>query len=204
MRCTAYTPPHDESKKMEIQKNAEKAIAPLQKQIAKINYEGIKVTSQATLEQALEARVEISKIAKDVETAKKSITDPINLAVKNIRALFAPLIERINDQDAHLYQEIAKWRQAKEAETQKKMAEIETKVAAGEITFEKASAQLERQSEKTKIIPQRVVTKARVTDLKKIPEKYISVNLYAIERDLRAGIAVPGAELYQEKILTRK
>jgi hypothetical protein len=189
---------------MEIQQNAEKAIAPLQKQIAKINYEGIKVTSQATLEQALEARVEINKIAKDVEATKKSITDPINLAVKNIRALFAPLIERIEGQDAHLYQEISKWRQAKEAETQKKMAEIETKVKAGEITFEKAAAQVERQSEKTKIIPQRVVTKARVTDLKQIPQQYITVNLWAIEKDLRAGIVVPGAELYQEKILTRK
>jgi hypothetical protein len=191
-------------KKMEITQNAEKAIVPLQKQIAKINYEGIKVTSQATLEQALEARVAINKIAKDVEATKKSITDPINLAVKNIRALFAPLIERVEAQDAYLYQEIAKWRQAKEAETQKKMAEIETKVKAGEITFEKAAAQIERSSEKTKIIPQRVVTKARVTDLKKIPEQYLTVNLWAIEKDLRAGIVVPGAELYQEKILTRK
>jgi hypothetical protein len=189
---------------MEIQQNAEKAIAPLQKQIAKINYEGIKVTSQATLEQALEARVAINTIAKDVEATKKSITDPINLAVKNIRALFAPLIERIEGQDAHLYQEISKWRQAKEAETQKKMAEIETKVKAGEITFEKAAAQVERQSEKTKIIPQRVVTKVRVTNIKLIPEKYIEVNLWTIEKDLRAGIVVPGAELYQEKILTRK
>jgi len=43
-----------------------------------------------------------------------------------------------------------------------------------------------------------------VTDLKQIPQQYITVNLWAIEKDLRAGIVVPGAELYQEKILTRK
>lgn len=192
-------------KKMEVQLiNAEEAIQPLKKEIAKKKFETLKVTSQATLEVALDARVKLGELTKQVTATKKTITDPINLSLKNVRALFAPLETRLEEIDKHLYQEITKWRQAKEAEQQKKMAEIETKVKAGEITFEKASAQLERQSEKTKIIPQRVVTKARVTDLKKIPEQYITVNLWAIEKDLRAGIAVPGAELYQEKILTRK
>jgi hypothetical protein len=190
---------------MEIQLiNAEEQVAPLKKAMAKKDYSTFKITSQKTLEKGLTARVELGAIAKQIATAKKSILDPINLSVKNIRALFAPLEARIEEQDRALFTEITKWRQAKEAETKKKMAEIETKVKAGEITFEKAAAQVERQSEKTKIIPQRVVTKARVTDLKQIPQQYITVNLWAIEKDLRAGIVVPGAELYQEKILTRK
>jgi hypothetical protein len=179
-------------------------IEPFKKTIAKQGYGSLKITSQETLEKALNARTNLGGILKQITEARKSITDPMNVALKNARLIFAPLEDEILSQDKHLSGEIIKWRMAKEAEQQKKMAEIETKVKAGEITFEKAAAQVERQSEKTKIIPQRVVTKARVTDLKQIPQQYITVNLWAIEKDLRAGIVVPGAELYQEKILTRK
>lgn len=187
-----------------IKLNFEKQLAPLEKKIKNIDYASMKITSEQTLCAVLNARTDLDRISKQVLEAKKSITDPLNLAIKNVRELFRPLESKIVEYDTHLYDEIQKWRTAKEKETAAKMVQIEADIKAGKLTLEKAGTKIEKAQAKTAAIPSRTLTRARVTDLSQIPVKYIKdVDLKRIEDDLKAGIKVPGAELYQMTITVR-
>jgi hypothetical protein len=58
---------------------------------------------------------------------------------------------------------------------------------------------------KTELIPVRKLTKVRITDPMKVPSRYVKeYDLAMIKTDLQAGVTVPGAELYQETIITRQ
>ena len=53
-------------------------------------------------------------------------------------------------------------------------------------------------------IPVRKVPKVLVTDLSKIPRNFFTLNEREVLDSLKAGTAVPGAELVYEEVLVRR
>jgi hypothetical protein len=186
-----------------IKINFEKQLTPFTKAIKGIDYREFRITSEATLDEGVNGRIKIKHIADDVSAAKRSILDPINLAVKNIRAMFDPLEIILEKQDRYLYDEIQKWRQTKLAEAAKKEEELTAKIRAGEISLKDAGTKLEKVEAKLDNIPTRNITRLRITDATKIPGKYLIPDTAAIFKALKAGEKIPGAELYQDPIIVR-
>lgn len=190
---------------MEIQIiEAEEQAAEIRKRITKKDYTKIKVTSEAKLEEALNARVVIGEAAKQIATAKKSILNPLNMAIKNARALFAPLEAKVMEQDRYLYDQITKWRFVQEEKIAAKMKKVEGDIKSGKITITQAGQRIEKAEEKITKIPARKVEKLRILDISKIPAQYLLPNEPAIKAALRRGENIPGAELYTEEITLRK
>jgi hypothetical protein len=168
------------------------------------NQSRFKVTSEDKLQMAVTARKQIKEASKKLEVQKKSITDPLNAALKNTRALFAPFEERLQVVDKWLGGQMLDWMEKKEAEARAKAAEVEKKVATGEITFAKASVAVEKATAKVEAVPVREITKLRIVDASKLPREYLIPDEGKIFAALKGGQLVVGAELYKEKIVVNQ
>lgn len=160
----------------------------------------MKITSQATLEQAIEARKFLRQVREGVEAKRLAMTNPINQALKEIRSFFKPYEERIETVDSWLSGQLVDWQQKQIAEEAKKKAEIEQKIAEGKMTLEQASKKVEKVEEKVKAIPVRKAQVLRITDETKLAREYLMPDEGKIMIALKKGIKVDGAELF-EKII---
>lgn len=157
------------------------------------------------LDEAAKVRAGIKDVAKKIEEKKKEITAPLNTALKNVRALFAPLEaaceEASRDVDAKIIsynREIEKVRQ--EAETK-----LAARVERGTLKIENAEKKMEALpeaqrhvvSEKGSITITKI-KKFKVTELSLLPIAYHLANEPEIRRAMHAGTELPGVEYWQE------
>jgi len=190
---------------MEIVIEKEKAITLLNQEVKDVEDRGrIRVTSQETLEEALETRKLIKEVSKIVDTKKKAMTDPIRQGLEEIRGFFKPYEERIKTVDTWLSGQILTWTEKKEAEARAKAKAEEDKIKEGKTTMEKAGKAIARAEEKVKAVPIREITKLRIIDESKLPREYLMPDEDKIFAALKEGKKVEGAELYKEKILINR
>lgn len=190
---------------MEVKINEEKSLALVKQEVENAeNVSRFKVTSEEKLVQAVEARKQVKAAIKMIDAQKKSITDPLNAALKNTRALFAPFEDRLAKVDKWLGGEMLNWLEKKEAEARAKAAEVEKKVAEGGMTFAKASVAVEKATAKVEAVPVRELTKLRIVDASKLPREYLIPDEGKIFAALKGGQVVAGAELYKEKIVVNQ
>ena len=168
------------------------------------NQSRFKVTSEEKLQMAVDARKQIKEASKKLEAQKKSITDPLNAALKNTRALFAPFEKRLEVVDKWLSEEMLIWEARKAAAARKVQAELEQKVAEGKMTIAQASIKAERAVGKVEAVPVREITKLRIVDASKLPREYLIPDEGKIFAALKGGQLVVGAELYKEKIVVNQ
>ena len=193
------------SKKMEISINEEQSLVIIKKEVEKIeNISRFRVSSQVKLEQAIEARKEISKTKKILELQKQEIVGPLNQALKKTRELFKPYEQRLEIVDGWLKEQMLQWEEIQQAERLKKEAEVEKKIAEGEMSFEEAGKKLEKVEKKIDAVPTREISKVVITDKSKLPLEYLEPDLIIIKRDLIAGKDIPGAKLVKEKVVYNK
>jgi len=187
---------------MEVKINEEKSLALVKQDVEAVeNQSRFKVTSEEKLQMAVAARKQIKEASKKLELQKKSITDPLNAALKNTRALFAPFEARLQVVDKWLGAQMLDWMEKKEAEARAKAVEVEKKVAEGGMTFAKASVAVEKATAKVEAVPVRELTKLRIVDASKLPREYLIPDEGKIFAALKGGAKVEGAELYKEKIV---
>lgn len=190
---------------MEISINEEQSLVVIKKEVEKIeDTSRFTITSQVKLEQAVEARKELSKVKKVLENQKQEIVGPLNQALKKTRDLFKPYEQRLDIVDSWLKEQMLKWEAIQEAERKKKEVEIETKIAEGEMTFEEAGKKIEKIEKKIEAVPTREISKVEIIDKSKLPLEYLEPDLISIKRDLIAGKDIPGAKLVKEKVVYNK
>jgi hypothetical protein len=190
---------------MEISINEEQSLIVIKKEVEKIeDTSRFTITSQVKLEQAVEARKELSKVKKVLENQKQEIVGPLNQALKKTRDLFKPYEQRLDIVDSWLKQQMLKWEEIQEAERKKKEIEIETKIAEGEMSFEEAGKKIEKIEKKIEAVPTREISKVEIVDKSKLPLEYLEPDLVAIKRDLIAGKEIAGAKLVKEKVVYNK
>lgn len=157
------------------------------------------------LEQATKIRSGIKAVAKEIDEKKKEITAPLNLALKNVRALFAPLEVACEEAFRSVDVKVLVYNR----EIEKTRAEEEAKLA---VRVEKGTLKVETAAKKLEVVPEaqrRVVTekgkitiikikKFKVVDLAKLPIEYLLPNEPEIRRAMHVGTELPGVEYWQE------
>lgn len=201
--------PSAENKKMAkiIEVISKKEIVVLQKTTNDIGkqVEVIKINSQPTLLVAQELLIRIKKGKEFVETKKKSITDPLNQALKATRELFYPIETALTYARSLIDTKILDYRTEIKKVVEQKKEEIAIKVENGAMKFEVGAQKIEKQEEKIDSFNIRKIREVEIVDETKIPRAYLLPNIAKIKKALlEEGIEVPGTRIIVREITIAK
>ena len=163
----------------------------------------IKVNSQPTLVQAKISLTQVKEIKKIVQEKKDSVVKPLNEALKNTRALFKPIEDKVDIIETYLKSEVSKYNTKLLQEQRKREEEAQAKIEAG-ATFEEATKSVERIEKKIDAIPTRKIKRLKIIDASKIERQFLVPDEQAIKEALIAGIKVSGCELVEEEIIINR
>jgi len=159
-----------------------------------------KVNSQPTFEKAGEMLKSLKEYKNFVQEQKDSIVKPLNEALKNARAVFAPVEDRIATVETYLKGSVLKYNQKLQEEAKKREAEAQKRIESGE-SFETATKSVGRVEEKIAAIPTRKVQKLVIDDLVAIPRDFLVPDESKIKEALKSGYKVAGCRLVEEEIV---
>jgi len=163
----------------------------------------IKVNSQPTLDQAKTSLAQVKEIKKIVQEKKDSVVKPLNEALKNTRALFKPIEDKVDVIETYLKGEVLRYNTKLLQEQRKREEEAQAKIEAG-ATFEEATKSVERIEKKIDAIPTRKIKRLKIIDASKIERQFLVPDEQAIKEALLAGIKVSGCELVEEEIIVNR
>lgn len=163
----------------------------------------IRVNSQPTLDQAKTSLTQVKEIKKIVQEKKDSVVKPLNEALKNTRALFKPIEDKVDLIETYLKGEISKYNTKLLQEQRKREEEAQSKIEAG-ATFEEATKLVANIEKKIDAIPTRKIKRLKIVDASKIERQFLIPNEQAIKEALLAGIKVSGCELVEEEIIVNR
>lgn len=206
--ATKQTAPVDVSKELQL---IEKEIKP------QLPAAGFAITNPKQMEQAAEVRTVLKKYAKQLETRKKEITDPMNVALKSTRALFSPVENKVGDALDIINKAMSDYQTAEDRRVKEAEAKIAARVGegSGHIKPETAVAKMQELDRPENSIATasggvRFTTqkKLKVTNLTEVyMHIFKNALVMLIELDERAlldylktGEIVPGAEIEELKI----
>ncbi len=169
------------------------------------------VTSQEEMEKAADHLSKMKTVAKMIKERKEAITKPLNEALASARDLFKPIEQNLAEAERIVKGKMLVFQNAEEARINKEKNKIIDKVESGKMSVEKGIAKMEniapvQTSTQGKVgsVSTRLVKKYRVVDETKLPRIYMMPNMAKITEDLKAGIEVPGAEVYEEKVIAAR
>ena len=166
--------------------------------------EETKITSAATLESAKLTLSEITGSQKIMKGLRESMTKPINEGLKRIRALFAPVEDNLKLANEELKGKMMVYNEKIRKEVEEKKAQIAEKVENGDVSFDKASQQIEKADQKVEAIPTRKMKVIEIVDEAKIPKQYWELDMVSIRRDALAGVEIPGIKVVEREIIVSK
>src|SRR5574343_46772 len=120
--------------------NLTKELAPNKVQISKAEQAAtaLQIKTADDLTDATSLLGKIKSVGKMITDKKESITKPLNLALKNARAFFAPIEEQYEKAEKIVKDKMVAYQTAEMAKAQKKTEVIEQKVEQGKMGFDKA------------------------------------------------------------------
>ncbi len=167
-----------------------------------------KIVSEATLVQGVEMLSELNKRSKIIKTEKEKITKPLNLALKEERARWKPIEEKIDSAVDTIRDEMRRY----QTEMKRKAQEEEVKIAKrvgegkGHIKLETAVSKIEKLEKPiTNVttgvgsISFRTDRKCEVQDVTKIPFEYLVPNMVAIRQAMKNGVELTGVRYWNEE-----
>lgn len=171
------------------------------------------VQDQETADDANEILVRITAGLNEIEKKRKSFTQPLNQSLKEINATFKGITEPIVAAKNTLSGRLMSWRAAEQRrireEQEKAQREEERRRKIQEAHAAKGHRIKEEITPVEKPMPFSVqdTTKTRsqwtydIIEEGVIPREYLSVNLAAITRAVRAGVRdIPGVKIHQKEI----
>jgi len=149
----------------------------------------------------------LNKVGDQIEERKEMITKPINLALKEARALFAPLERPFKEAIAILRDKMSVY----QTETIRLQREQEIKIAnrviSGNIKVETGVRKIEELEKTEKNVSTeagsvnfRVSKILRITDETLIPREYLMVDEKKLLDALKEGVIVAGAEIEERQV----
>lgn len=161
-----------------------------------------KIKTEADMAHAREVLTSVMSFKKQLQAKKDAIVKPINEALRQIRALFAPVEEKIAKAEGSIKSAILMYNSEIQAKLAAKQAETAKKVEAGEMTITKAAAQVERVAVKTAAIPTRKVKEIEIVDDAQIPDQYWVLDMVRIRKEAIFGNQqIPGVKVVEKEII---
>lgn len=176
--------------------------------------EKLVITTDAEYEKASDMLVGVKKHLREVTTQKRKITDPMNLALKETRALFKPIEDKLGSAKDLISQGMLDYRAKQREEAAAAEAELEAKVESGEMDLDDALSQMPSDSQdkttygKKGATTVRTIKEVNIVDPKLVPAEYWVIDMTAVRRDALgnaaagiAPIAIPGVEVNERESL---
>lgn len=186
-----------------------KELTVLKTQVSKYENQAMAVTinTQEDYANAVDLVSKLKETGSKLKNTKELITKPLNEALKNARALFAPIEEQFEKAEAIIKDKLLNYKRKIDAEARAKEAKIAADLESGKIkkieTAEKKIEKIERVENTTRgsvgELQIRKIKKVRIVDEEKIPRKYLIPDNVAIRRDALSGIEIQGVEVYEEE-----
>ncbi len=155
-----------------------------------------------------EILVKIKTVGKMIKEKKEEITKPLNESLKRVRELFKPIETTHETAEEIIKKKMVSYRVAEDKRIEAEKAKIASKVESGYIKSETAIKKMEAVVDTKDSLKDagvktstRKLPRVQINSFKDIPREYLIVNERAVLDALKAGIAVPGAELWYETII---
>lgn len=176
----------------------------------------IKIRSELDVKIATYKLVEIKTVAKDIEKRRKSITDPMNQALKEVNALFKGPADSLAQAEKIIKEAMLIYAERMEKRAEKRAGKIEDQVDSGELDLAEGMGKLGNIKQAPTNVKSgggsaqwKTTTKIRILNPGLLPPKYflrervLEALRVEVEEDVRKkGEEVPaGAESYQERQL---
>ena len=163
----------------------------------------IKTTDDLTV--ATELLGKIKTVGKMITSKKESITKPLNEALKNARAFFAPLEQQWWDAEKIVKDKMIDWQTKQLALAAKKTEVIEQKVESGKMSFEKAAEKIEAVTPQKNVTTDagaaqfRTVKEVVIDNETLIPREYLMLDMVKIRKVALAGVGIPGVRVVEKQ-----
>lgn len=190
-----------------------KELAVLKGQVTRLESQtqAVTISNAEEMTNAIDLVKRLKETGSAIKSKKESITKPLNEALKQARALFAPIEEQFESAERILKGKIL----AYESEVSKKAQEQEQKIAdrveKGTLRIETAGKKMDEIERVDKTVQGergeasfKVVRKVRIIDMALLPREYMIPDEVRIRKDALNGVIIPGTEIYEEKVLAVK
>lgn len=164
------------------------------------------IDSDAKMGYATDMLKQIKVVGKLITEKKELITKPLNQALKEARDMFRPYEETCEETEKIVKQKMVAYQNEQEKKRREELAKIEAKVEKGTMKMETAIKKIENVQEvqtsvqgSTGAISTRILKKVRIADESLLPREYLIPDLKKIEAVAKAGVEIPGVEVYEEK-----
>lgn len=169
------------------------------------------IKTEDDAKQATDILSRIKQVGKLIAEKKEAITKPLNEALRETRALFAPLEASYAEAEQTIKSKMIAYSDAVAEANKKKEEQLVARVEKGTMKFETASTKIaEMKNPEAKVEGQKGEVTFRITkdfeivDKTKIPLEYYELNLVAIRRAVQAGIDIPGVKVVERKIVAAR
>lgn len=169
------------------------------------------IKSQEDMVKATDVLSKIKSVGKMVKERKELITKPLMESLNSVRELFKPIESTHADAERIIKGKILAWQEAEDTRQEKEKLAIANRVEKGTMKAKTAVAKMEKivpvqttTQGKVGSVTTRIVKKYRVVDESKVPREYLTPDMVKITEALKAGQVVPGAEVYEEKVISAR
>ena len=174
--------------------NLEKKANPLLKQAKPFQ---LAIDTQEEYDNGAAIIKQLKALSKDAKGEEALITNPIKEGLERIKTFFSPFYKKVEAAEIEVKQRMLDFENKKEEEQKKLLAKFDKGKIKKVSTL---TAKLEETRVKSNTSSKtRTLMKASIIDEKKIPREYLIVDMKAVEKALKEGIKVPGAELIEVK-----
>lgn len=178
----------------------------------------ILINNNNDLRKAVDFLGGVKTALKLVRNKKESITKPMNVALRNARALFAPMEDMLEESEEIVKGRMVSYEEeiARRAQEEKEQIEKELREkAAAQNTIEEVQAEVAKAEVKIQELPKvqknidgnnasiqyRTVKTVEVVDREKLPRLYWDVNMVRVRAAALSGTPIPGVEVKEKKVI---
>lgn len=150
-------------------------------------------------------------VAKMIKERKEAITKPLMEALNSARDLFKPIESNLAEAEAIVKRKMLTYQAEVDRKAEQDRLKLAQRVEKGTMKPETAVAKMETiQNAPTTVqgkvgaVATRTIKKYRVVDESKLPREFLTPDMAKITEALKAGQEVPGAEVYEEKVIAAR
>ena len=167
---------------------------------------GLVIETKEEYKAAVDLVFRLKEKGSKIKNIKESVTKPLNEALRNYRALFAPAEERQEKIEEIVKGKILAHKRKVDELARQEELKIANRVEKGTMRLDTAEKKIEnivRVEQTTRgyvgEVQIRKIKKVRITNEANIPREYLVPDMVAIRRDALGGKEIPGVEVFEEE-----
>jgi len=167
----------------------------------------LEIKTADDMPKAVDLLSKIKSVGKLITDKKKSITDPLNTALKNARGFFKPVEDEYANAEGIVKKKMLDYDIKAREQARKEAEKIEKKVESGKMSIEKASEKLDEAQPKKSVataegqVQFKTIKKVVIKDEKALPREYLMPDIMKIKKVALAGVEIAGVEVVEEKVV---